>query len=216
MMGVGILSYISSGCRSAFLSYIILCAGDSLTEKGYPNYLRRFLRQQGYLVKIYNYGRSGHNSAEYLAYLKRNESFLKSLKPDFILVELGTNDVRLDGDQTPLESFEKNMAEIIRIFSEFTTRQGERSRIFLALIPPIPSGVEYPFGLESARRVEVEINPALLKLARENNLPLVDHWNLFRSRPELLPNVHPSQDGYREMAKAWMTLLLPHLLKPKN
>lgn len=200
-----------SSCRPAYPAYIILCAGNSLTREGYPPYLGRLLRQRGWRVKIYNYGRSGHNSGEYLNFLREQEAYLRTLQPDFILLELGTNDVRLDGDYTSLESFEKNMKEIIKIFSNFKTRRGEKTRLMIALIPPIRERAQYPFGPESARRVEAEINPTLLKLARENNLPVVDHWRLFKKKPELLPDIHPEAEGYREMARAWLEVLLPYL-----
>lgn len=207
------LSFLFFGCRASQPTYIIFCAGNSLTEKGYPPYLRRLLKQQGYRVKIYNFGRSGYNSREYLIYLKKNEAYLKSLRPDFILLELGTNDVRLDGDHTSLASFEKNMREIIHIFSSFESRQGKKPRILLALIPPIPENVSYPFGSEAARRVALEINPTLKGLAQEYNLPIIDHWIIFEKRPELLPDIHPNQEGYREMAKAWLAALRPYLVK---
>lgn len=200
-----------TGCKSSDPSYIILCAGNSLTKQGYPPYLGRLLRQRGLRTKIYNFGRSGHNSREYLIYLKNNEATLKTLQPDFILLELGTNDVRLDGDSTSLDSFEKNMAEIIRIFSTFKTRPGDKTQVIIGLIPPVPDGAQYPFSSESALRIENEINPTLLKLAKKNNLPVADHWRLFKEKPELLPDVHPTPEGYREMAKAWLEVLLPYL-----
>ncbi len=200
-----------SSCKSSSPSYIILCAGDSLTKQGYPPYLGRLLRQRGIRVKIYNCGRDGHNSREYLIYLKNNEAALKALKPDFILLELGTNDVRLDSDYTSLESFRSNMTEIIRIFSRFKTRWGKRTRVIIGLVPPIPPEVPFPFSFESARRVEEEINPILLALAEEYNFPVVDHWRLFKEKMELLSQVHPTPEGYREMAKAWLEVLLPYL-----
>lgn len=202
------------GCRSSYPSYIILCAGDSLTRQGYPPYLGRLLRQRGLRVKIYNCGRSGYNSSEYLTYLKNNEDSLKALQPDFILLGLGTNDVRFDGDGTSLDSFKKNMTEIIRTFSAFKTRQGEKARIILGLVPPVPDGAQYPFRPESALRIENEINPTLRKLAEENNLPVADHWLLFKEKPELLPDIHPNPEGYREMAKAWLEVLLPYFYSP--
>lgn len=200
-----------SGCNSPYSSYIILCAGDSLTQQGYPPYLGRLLRQRGLRVKIYNCGQSGHNSREYLTYLRNNEDSLRALQPDFILLELGTNDVRLDGDRTSPDSFKHNMAEIIRIFSTFKTRRGEKTRVIIGLVPPVPEEVQFPFSHESALRIENEINPILLKLAEGNNLPVADHWSLFKKKPELLPDIHPSPEGYREMAATWLEALLPYL-----
>ncbi len=203
--------FLSFSCQTHSPSFIILCAGDSLTEEGYPVHLRRLLQQQGIRARIHNRGRRGHNSTEYLAYLMAREDELRSLTPDFILLELGTNDVRLDGDQTSVDVFEKNMREIIGIFSRFRDRWGRSPRLFLALIPPIPPGVAYPFSQESNQRVEVEINPTISRLASEKGLVVVNHWAIFQVRPELLPDIHPNQEGYKAMAQAWAQALLPYL-----
>ncbi|MGQ9471645.1 MAG: SGNH/GDSL hydrolase family protein [Candidatus Aminicenantales bacterium] len=205
------LILLLTACRYHPPSYILLAAGDSLTAEGYPDYLRRLLQEQGYRVKIYNFGRSGYNTSEYLAYLRSKGEEFRALNPDFILVELGTNDVRVDGDHNSSVTYKANMREILRIFSSFKTRWGESSRILLALIPPLPEGVAYPFSPESGVRVEEEINPTLKRLAGELHLSLVDHWQLFMAKPELLPDVHPTEEGYREMARVWAEALLPYL-----
>lgn len=200
-----------TSCRHRLPSYILLAAGDSLTAEGYPGYLRRILQEQGFRVKIYNFGRSGHNTSEYLAYLRAEGDKLRALHPDFILLELGTNDVRVDGDHNSIATYEANMREILRLLANFKNRWGENSKILLALIPPVPQGVSYPFSLESGIRVEREINPTLKRLASELGLDLVNHWQLFIQKPELLPGVHPTPEGYREMARVWAEALLPYL-----
>lgn len=211
-LSLGLILLLST-CRPHPPSYIILAAGDSLTAEGYPEYLRRILQEQGYRVKIYNFGRSGHNSTEYLAYLRAEGEKLRSLQPDFILVELGTNDVRIDGDHNSIAAYDANMREILRFFSGFKNRWGGSSRILLALIPPLPPGVAFPFAPESRVRVEKEINPTLKRLAGELRLDLVDHSKLFATKPELLPGVHPTEEGYREMARVWAKALLPYLAR---
>jgi len=183
---------------------IVLCAGDSITELGYSRYLAREFRNEGIRALVLNYGRSGNTSAEYLRWLRNGAvRRLGSERPDFILVELGTNDVRVDGDRVSREAFAENMREIISIFRGFRTRSGGRPEILVATIPPIPDGTSYPFGPEAIRRVDQEINPEIRKLCLERGIPAVDNYALFCDSPGLLPGVHPSPEGYRAMAANW-------------
>jgi len=208
---LGIAWLLSLSCSPKPDSYILLCAGDSLTEQGYPVYLRRLLKKEGLRVRVYNKGRSGYNSAEYLAYLRAHPNELRNFQPDFILLQLGTNDVRTDGDRTSREEFKANMKEIISLLSQLPTRRRQSPRLLLGLVPPIKPEANYPFNEESAQRVETEINPAILSLASELNLPVVNNWEIFMKRPELLPGIHPNPEGYQEMARAWFQALLPYL-----
>ncbi len=190
---------------------IVLCAGDSLTELGYPRHLKRLLEMDGVRARVLNYGRSGNTSGEYLRFLEAARPRLEAERPDFILLQLGTNDVRLDGDRTGAAEFEDNMRRIIGIFSGFRNRSGAVSRLLLALVPPVPAGAEFPFSPESSARVEREINPLIRRLADERKLDLVDNYALFLDAPGLLTDVHPTNDGYRRLAANWHAALKPHL-----
>jgi lysophospholipase L1-like esterase len=134
-------------------------------------------------------------------------------RPDFILVQLGTNDVRVDGDATSTEAFTNNLREIIGIFRSFKSRSGREPKILLATIPPVPEGTPLPFSAQSVRRVKDEVNPAIADVAVKERLALVDNYALFFNAPHLLADVHPTQDGYRALAQNWFTALRP-FLKP--
>ena len=196
-------------CSSSPPGLIILCAGDSITAAEYPRYLQRSLRGDGIRVQALNYGRKGNTSGEYLDFLKENAPAIAEEHPHFVLLQLGTNDVREDSDKTSADQFEANMTEIIHIFAQFKTRSGKATRIVLATIPPIPEGVSFPFSQESRQRVVSEINPLMYTLAKNNGLALVDNHYLFSRQPHLLPDVHPSKDGYRELAKNWYRAIKP-------
>jgi lysophospholipase L1-like esterase len=101
------------------------------------------------------------------------------------------------------------MKEIIEVFRTFRSRTGKKPLIFLATIPDITPGKPSTYSAESARRVEAEINPAIRALAAEEKLPLVDNHAIFTGRPDLLPEVHPSPEGYRAMARNWREALRP-------
>jgi len=186
---------------------IVLCAGDSLTEQGYPPFLRRILKDNGLTARVLNFGRSGNTSAEYLQFLEKQKDTMAAEHPDVVLLELGTNDLRLDGDRTTTADFRRNMERIIGIFRAFRDREGEATRLLLATIPPIPENVAFPFGLESRERAENEINPAIRQLAVDNYLSLVDNFAVFLASPHLLPGIHPTEEGYRLMAENWYKAL---------
>jgi lysophospholipase L1-like esterase len=207
---------VSAVCSRPLRGVIILCAGDSLTDSEYPRKLQRLLGQEGRKAKVLNFGRKGHTSGEYLRFLRHQGAFMAREHPDFILIQLGTNDVRVDGDQTPTADFGRNIEAIISLFGEFTDRRGEQPRILLATIPPLPEAFTPPFGPGSRDRVTKEINPLIRKIAAAERLPLVDNYSLFLGAPEFLPDVHPTSEGYRLMARNWLETLRPLLPKMKD
>jgi len=190
---------------------IILCAGDSITEQAYPRLLEHALKEEGRRVRVLNYGKSGYTTGEYLKYLRSGLEKIRAESPDIVLLQLGTNDVRIDGDRTLLPDFERTLREIVAIFQEFANRAGGRTRVLLATIPPIPADTPYPFSPASARRVVAEINPAIRKIAAELNLVLVDNYGLFVEAPELLPGIHPTSEGYQRLSANWLRALRPFL-----
>ena len=193
----------SASCRKAPSGIIVLCAGDSLTEQGYPRYLKAALGKSGVRSRILNCGRSGNTSREYLAYLRKAKDTLGKERPDIVLIELGTNDVRIDGDHASNQAFEENLRAIIAIFRDSRNRAGEPPEILLAAVPPVPRGTPFPFGPESPDRVTADINPVVEAVSRSLKAGFVDNYSLFARSPVLLPGVHPSPAGYRAMAENW-------------
>jgi lysophospholipase L1-like esterase len=206
-----LLPFFISACSSSPRGVVVLCAGDSLTAEAYPHLLQQILNRTGLRVKVLNYGRNGNTSGEYLRFLESRLEKLKAERPDFILLQLGTNDVRTDADNTPTDVFKSNMKAIVAHFRGFQNRAGKPSRILLGMIPPVPETTPLPFTPASSRRVEEEINPAIRALAGEDRLLLVDNHVIFTARPEFLPGVHPTRDGYRLLAENWHAALRPFL-----
>lgn len=202
-----LLIFMLSFCTSPPEGVIILCAGDSITEAAYPKFLRQILKSEGIRAKIFNQGKSGYNTREYLEFLKKNHAALTKTYPDFVLLQLGTNDVRIDNDQTSADEFYQNMNSIIVLFGQLKIRSGKKTQILLATIPPIHQDIPFPFAPESGKRVEEEINPLIKKIAGEQKIPLVDNHSLFLRSPHLLPDVHPSEQGYQALAQNWFKAL---------
>ncbi len=182
---------------------VILCLGDSLTASGYPDHLQTVLKGKGIRARVLNKGINGHTSGEYLHFLKRSD-FLKDVTPDAVLLMLGTNDVRIDADRTPAKRFIENMEQIVVEIQAQAFADRPHFRFMIATIPPINGDALLPtFNKDSIRRVKEEINPAIKTIAKKYALTLVDNHGLFYGRMELIPDVHPTEEGYRIMAENW-------------
>jgi lysophospholipase L1-like esterase len=205
-----LVPFFVSVCSSTSKGVIVICAGDSITAEAYPHFLQRLFNTAGIRARVLNFGRSGNTSGEYLGFLERNKERLNLERPDFVLLQLGTNDVRVDADSTETRAFAENMKRIIEIFRAFRSRSGKTPRLLLGTVPPAPPG-PLPFSPESTRRVSEEINPALRAIAGKERILLVDHYSLFFREPGLLPGVHPSREGYRRLAENWFIALKPVL-----
>lgn len=193
----------------------VLCMGDSLTESSYGQYTRhlgRLFKAENLKVNVYSAARPGNTSGEYLDYLSKSK-ILKKINPHILVLMLGTNDVRIDGDSTPVDRFEKNMREIIGILHRFKARGGSSLRIFIMTIPPIFNCDLSTFSEVSRRRIAEESVPTISKLAREEDIHLIDLFEFFKKRPELLPGVHPGEKGYRAMAEFIFTQIRPYVNK---
>jgi len=193
--------------------YKVLCMGDSLTESSYGQYtrhLRRLFKNENLKVNVYSAARPGNTSGEYLDYLRQSD-ILKKINPHILLLMLGTNDVRIDGDNTPVDRFEKNMREISGILRRSKAPGGKSLRIFIMTIPPIFNCDLTTFSEVSQRRVTEEIVPAIGKLAQEEDMHLIDLHEFFNKRPELLPGVHPGKEGYRAMAEFIFREIRPYI-----
>lgn len=189
---------------------VVLAAGDSITAASYPGYLQQLLDEAKLTVRVVNAGVKGHTSGEYLAYLTSSD-VLRKTSPDVILLQLGTNDVRIDGDHTDTPRFYRQTGAILDLMLGHRSPRGKHPLVFLSTIPPVVVSVPRHFDDSSRRRVTEEINPTIRRLARERGLALVETYELFTRHPEWLPGIHPNEDGYRAMARHWFDVLVPHL-----
>jgi len=102
-------------CSSPPTSYIILCAGDSITEVGYPPFLKTLLKREGIRAKVLNQGKSGFTSKEYLVFLRENRTALAESHPDCILLQLGPTDVRTAHAPPSADAVDANRQQSIRL-----------------------------------------------------------------------------------------------------
>jgi lysophospholipase L1-like esterase len=174
---------------------------------GYPVHLRRLVKTRFPCVRVYAAARPGHNTREYAAFL-RNPDVLRKYRPDIVLLMLGTNDARTDGDKSSLNEFRQEMNGIVDLIrGAGVGKYRGTGAIFIATLPPIFS-IDLPnFSEESKRRIVGEINPAIRRLAQEGNLNLVDVERLFMENRGLLPGIHPNAAGFQRMAETFFAAI---------
>jgi len=193
------LIYCFSGEEETF----VLCLGDSITGSNwgnYPTHLNKLFLKNKIRCTAVTRARPGNTSGEYLRYFKKSKA-LKKFKPEMVVLMLGTNDVRIDYDNTPVKEFKENISEIIKIIKDFEKKKKMKIDIYLCTIPPIFKADLNTFTKESIRRVEEEIVPAIEELSVEHDLQLIDMHSVFERNKDLLPGIHPSPGGYYKMAK---------------
>jgi len=176
----------------------ILCMGDSITASGYGDYTKHMadrFRARDLEVEVISAARPGNTSGEYLSWM-RETRLLKRTAPHLVVLMLGTNDSRIDGDHTPTPRFREHMENIMDRIQSHRNPDTTTPAVILATVPPIPSLSLKVFSKESQNRIENEINPVIRKLAAKYRLHLAEVHRFFKQRPELLPGVHPSPQGY--------------------
>lgn len=151
-------------------------------------------------IRAISLGRPGDTSGEYLRYFSKS-GVLEKYNPGFIVLMLGTNDVRVDYDNTPTPEYKKNMLEIIDIIREYEKKEGKDIKIFIATIPPIFTPDLETFTKSSALRIKEEILPAIKEIAFERELKIINIHSLFMRNKDLLPGIHPTPGGYYKIAR---------------
>ncbi len=174
---------------------VIVALGDSLTaglgvvpSESYPSQLQSLLDADGFRYRVVNAGVSGDTSAQGLNRL----AAVRSLNPEFVIVELGAND-GLRG--IPIAQTQSNLEEILQIL------QSEGIRVILAgmQIPP-NYGPEYT----------AEFRALFGKLSSKYQAPLVPFFlDGVAGIPDLNQEdgIHPTAEGYRKVTEnVWKTL----------
>lgn len=177
----------------------VLFLGDSLTEgfqlereEAYPALIEKNLKSKFPDLKVINGGSSGATSASGLKRL----SWYSKVKPDIIVLALGSNDGLRGMD---LKESEKNLSTVIE------KAQSEKIKILLV-------GMKMPTNYGEPYRTNFEkLFPVL---AKKYHLPLVPFLlEGIGGNPKLnlADGIHPNQEGHKIMARLVQKALEPLL-----
>lgn len=184
----------------------VACVGDSITQgvgaengKAYPSQLQVIL---GDKWQVKNFGVSGRTLLKKGDAPYWNEQAFKdaqSLKPDVVIIMLGTNDTKPQ-NWVHHDEFYGDYKDLVETFKNLESKP----RVFICRPCPAPEPGNY--GINETN-LQVEI-PLIDKLAAEENVDLIDMHAALVNRPELLPDrVHPNTVGAGVMAQTAATAL---------
>ncbi|ALJ05386.1 hypothetical protein APS56_09750 [Pseudalgibacter alginicilyticus] len=178
------------------------CVGDSITAgarhkkesaTAYPKVIDNLL---GADYVVVNLGRSGATALKKsnLPYWNCKEfSNVFAVQPDIITIKLGTNDSKPKNWNAT--GFKENYQSLIDTFQTITPKP----KIYLCL--PVPVFEHSQFSIDGDV-VKHEVIPIIKSLARENNLPIINLYESFLGKGNLVPDgVHPAEEGAALMAE---------------
>ena len=195
---------VMNGCVQNDKSELtICCAGDSLMRP-IPYHLKEMLNVAKRKVDIRDWSQGGLSSVTYQIFFAQHYLRWRKTRPDFILIQLGTNDViPLQKDKYQMADFKKNLNTIIRNFKRFRGNKYRRPRIFLSSVPLFYGEFS---SVEENRLVQKEINPAIEEIAIKEKLFFVDNFSILVNKTHLYSpdGVHPNSSGEIALSKNWL------------
>ncbi len=161
----------------------ILCYGDSLTagyglpyDQSFPSQLEKKLRAMGYDITVINAGVSGETTTGGLARL----DWTLRQKPDFVILELGANDMLRD---IPPTLTRENLDKMLAILQE-------------KKIPVLLAGMKATTGLGKKYDIAFDaIYPALAKKYHTVYYPFFLQGLWDQTSLRLPGNIHPNSKG---------------------
>lgn len=232
---VGFVTFIAPITpRSQETAINVYCVGDSITwgqtfgsGHDYPKLLNQMFEERGvHHVRFFNQGQSGDTVGDRLAYWsgRAGTRILERSNIHWVTIMLGTNDTRI-GDETPTNVYVDRMNALIDVFINHTNLDGTVPQVILSLIPPhnSPAAGEYMASQFADRfvyrdRIPNELNPALLKIAEERNLRVIDCYTPIQAAgPDILPDgLHPDREGNELLAQAFFAVMFPLLVQESS
>jgi acyl-CoA thioesterase I len=179
----------------------VACIGDSITEgyglmcqskTGYPVVLNTIL---GGEYSVLNSGRSAttlQKKGDFPYWICKEFSNVFVFEPDIIIIKLGTNDTKPQNWHADL--YEKDYQALIDTLRTISTHPA----IYLCLPVPV---FKTTWGINDSTVVHGVI-PALERLAKVNNLPVIDLYHpMLRQGSNFPDNIHPNEQAVSVMAE---------------
>ncbi|MGB7323772.1 MAG: sulfatase-like hydrolase/transferase [Rubripirellula sp.] len=190
----------------------VVCFGDSITKRGYPETLGKLLD-----VDTVNAGVGGNSTSQAL---RRMSTDVLEHKPDVVVIFFGTNDLRVDSQRVhvPVLEYRANLEAMI------DACQTARAEVVLCTLPPIdpePFFTRHDRELfDAAGGLSVLVKnyqQAAIDVATDRDVSLVDLQSLLVDQPQWISSdgVHPSDEGSAIIAKHVSHAVAPLLAPPK-
>ncbi|MFH6991768.1 GDSL-type esterase/lipase family protein [Flavobacterium sp. FlaQc-48] len=181
----------------------VACIGNSITSGArvesrevncYPAQLQNML---GGKFEVKNFGISARTMLRKGDHPYWNDQTYKDAQnylPDIVIIKLGTNDSKPENWKYKSE-FEKDYKDFIDSFSQLSSHP----KIYIC--KPVPAFSSGNFGITD-QVISGEIIPLIEKIAREQNVELIDLHTPFLGKDYLVSdNIHPNSEGAKFLAK---------------
>jgi len=179
-----------------------------------PFYFRQLMHVPGRGLVVHEWAQGGLSSVTYREFYLERKKKWRRIRPQAILLQLGTNDVPaiLEGRYS-VENFENNLTGILEEFKAFRSRDGRRP---LLLVATVPLFSDVPPESRKNRLVASLLNPAVRRAARHAEAAVVDNCRVLENRPEFYDpdGVHPNRWGETALARNWTRSLRAALSGP--
>jgi lysophospholipase L1-like esterase len=181
---------------------VICCVGDSIMRP-IPSHLKELMSGVERKVVFIEWARGGKTVRRYLNFFKRRFRSRRTVRPDFIIIQLGTNDIRsLIAGEYMLDQFVIDIKEIVNEFMTYSNIKGSPSQVLIANVP-----FRYDEKFEQLNSYIKEIlNPTIEIVAKEEGIYLVDNNRILSNKPHLYSpdGVHPNVTGEKVLAQGWL------------
>ena len=194
---IGFLLVLSS-CTNKVTK--VACVGDSITEgyglavqskTGYPVVLNSII---GSKYTVLNSGRSAttlQKKGDFPYWICKEFSNVFAFSPNIIIIKLGTNDTKPYNWHA--DRYEKDYQALIDTFKTISTNP----KIYLCLPVPV---FKTKWGINDSTVVNGVI-PIVEKLAKTNNLPVIDLYHQMLDQGANFPDsIHPNEHAVKVMA----------------
>jgi len=170
-----------------------------------PVHLRPLLKVESKRAfQVKDWAQGGQTSETYPAFIRQHWENWKTVRPDFIIIQIGTNDALpiLQGKYGP-DRLEENLTGIVRTFKSLGGGSSPVPRILIATAPLFRGTQDYE---EKNRIIRTSINPLIRKISEREGVALVDNYSVLEGKPDLYDpdGVHPNSDGEKAIARNWL------------
>ena len=199
-------------CQLVSSQIKVACIGNSITygyglsspsTQSYPAKLQALL---GKSYEVSNFGVSARtmlNKGDRPYWNESQYNQALNLKPDIVIIMLGTNDAKLNTNWTPYKSeFKNDYKAMIKSFRDLSSNP----EIWVCLIVPAYQTI---WEISDAT-IKNEVNPKIKEVAVEEGLSLLDMYTAMENKSSMFQSdgIHPNAAGAEEMANYIYSIIL--------
>lgn len=189
--------YAQANAELKVYPFVVLY-GDSITDN-WGKWEKAWMEEHNFAGR----GISGQTTSEMLVRFRQD---VIELKPEYVALLCGTNDIARNNGFITVENTFKNIISMVEL-----AKYNGIKPILCTVLPASEFGWRKSLG--DPRPEIAKLNALITDYAKANQLPLVDYHSIMKDEQDaLLPQyqkdaVHPNVEGYKAMEKAFLQVL---------